>query len=325
MAGAEHHAPNPLHHVQDTKDVLPIFERLFGGLDIPLPKPIHIGGYEFHFTKFMLLELIAALILIAIYVPLAKRIKDGGLPKGWWWNMFEALFVFIRDEIARPYLDDPHAGHGHGHEEHKEEHHGHPPVLEHSPVPLLPTHTGDKFVPFLATQFLFILFLNLLGMIPFLGSPTASIWVTGGLALCSFIMLHAPGIAEKGLFGYFAGLWPHIDLGSGIVSKIVGFGFSLGIFVIELMGTFIKSAVLAVRLFANMFAGHMVLASILMFIWLVGSSTTASVWLWGGVSVASVLGSVALSLLELFVAFLQAYVFTFLTALFMGMSLHPEH
>ncbi len=90
------------------------------------------------------------------------------------------------------------------------------------------------------------------------------------------------------------------------------------------MGTFIKSGVLAVRLFANMFAGHLVLAMILIF----SSSVAGQVgncWLLGGVTIASVLGVTALSLLELFVAFLQAYVFVFLTALFMGMALHPQH
>jgi F-type H+-transporting ATPase subunit a len=72
-----------------------------------------------------------------------------------------------------------------------------------------------------------------------------------------------------------------------------------------------------------MFAGHLVLATLLVFIFQAGQLGNG--WLWGTVTVASVLGQVGLSLLELFVAFLQAYVFTFLTALFMGMSLHPQH
>jgi F-type H+-transporting ATPase subunit a len=167
-------------------------------------------------------------------------------------------------------------------------------------------------------MFVFVLFCNLLGIIPFMGSPTASIWVTGGLALCSFIMFHAAAIAKVGPITYVKSQWPHIDV------PYVGPLFSLMIFVIEMFGTFIKGGVLAVRLFANMFGGHMVLATILFFIYEVGMVTT-SYFLWGGVTVVSVLGVVALSLLELFVAFLQAYVFTFLTALFMGMLLHPEH
>ena len=89
---------------------------------------------------------------------------------------------------------------------------------------------------------------------------------------------------------------------------------------IEIMGNFIKPFVLAVRLFANMFAGHMVLAFILLFIVMVRDSGPVLFW---GVTGASVLGVTALSLLELFVAFLQAYIFTFLTALFLGSALHP--
>jgi F-type H+-transporting ATPase subunit a len=324
---AASHAPDPMHHVQDVwrPDKWQLFDELFGGLDVPLPDPIPIGGgYVLHITKFMILEVIAALIIIAIYVPLARRIVKGGLPTGPWWNFFETFVLFIRDKIARPYLDDPHAAHpAHGHE-HSEpvpaDQHGRAhDVPAHPKAPVHEEHAADRFVPFLATMFLFILFCNLLGMIPFLGSPTASIWVTGALALCSFIMLHAPGIVSRGVVPYFVSLWPKIDV------PYVGWLFSSGIFAIELFGTAIKSCVLAVRLFANLFAGHMVLASILGFIWTVGTAANVNYALWGGVTVASVLGVVALSLLELFVAFLQAYVFTFLTALFMGMSLYPAH
>jgi F-type H+-transporting ATPase subunit a len=88
------------------------------------------------------------------------------------------------------------------------------------------------------------------------------------------------------------------------------------------MGVVVRNAVLAVRLFANMFAGHTVLATLLIFIY---TARNAAPLLWGAITVSSVFGIVAMSLLELFVAFLQAFVFTFLTALFMGMALHPEH
>ena len=95
------------------------------------------------------------------------RIRHGNLPKGRWWNFWETLLVFVRDDIARPNL----GGHHHPEE-------------------------GDKFLPFLWTLFMFILFCNLLGMIPTLGSPTASIWTTFGLALCSLVMLHGAAIAK---------------------------------------------------------------------------------------------------------------------------------
>jgi F-type H+-transporting ATPase subunit a len=136
-------------------------------------------------------------------------------------------------------------------------------------------------------------------------------------------MFHAPPIVAEGFFPYLKSTWPHIDLGDNIIARVFGFVISLAIWAIEMFGTAIKSFVLAVRLFANMFAGHMVLASIMLFIVVAGHA--GSWWLWGTVTFASVFGCVALSLLELFVAFLQAYVFVFLTSLFMGMALHPEH
>lgn len=116
---------------------------------------------------------------------------------------------------------------------------------------------------------------------------------------------------------YVKSMWPPIDV------PYVGWIFSLMIFVIELMGSFIKSAVLAVRLFANMFAGHMVLATLLLFIYMTGKGGFSAMW--PVVTAGSVFGVASLSLLEIFVAFLQAYIFTFLTALFMGMQMNPQH
>jgi F-type H+-transporting ATPase subunit a len=336
------HAPDPFEHVMDSPasgDKWEFFNAAFGRpIEWHLPGfDINIGSFHHHFqlTKFMLLELVAAALILLIYIPLARRSQNGELPRGGWWNAFESLLTFIRNEVAKPNLGEKEA---------------------------------DKYVPYLWTLFLFLLFCNLLGMIPFAGSPTASIWVTGALACLSFLMLHGAAIVKMGLepadahahghghdqpeapghhlatghehpahpasaeglekipvlgvlllgLGrYFKALWPHIDV------PYVGWLFSLAIFVIEFISTFIKSGVLAVRLFANMFAGHTVLAVILGFI--LSAANSANLWLLGGVSVASVLGVVALSLLELFVAFLQAYIFVFLTALFMGMSLHPEH
>jgi F-type H+-transporting ATPase subunit a len=284
---AHTHTPEPFDHVMDS-DKWEFFNAIFGdavewhlpAFDIPLGARV----YHFQITKFMVLELIAALLIILIYVPLSRRSQNGELPKGGWWNAFESLLTFVRNEIARPNLGE---------------------------------HDADKYVPYLWTLFLFLLFCNLLGMFPFMGSPTASIWVTGALACISFLMLHGAAIVKMGPIHYVQSLWPHIEV------PYVGWFFSLAIFSIELVSTFIKSGVLAVRLFANMFAGHMVLAVILIFIY--SAAQAGNGFLLGGVSVASVLGVVALSLLELFVAFLQAYIFVFLTALFMGMALHPEH
>jgi F-type H+-transporting ATPase subunit a len=283
------HKPEAFDHVMDSPEShnkWEFFNALFGSpIEWHLPAfDIPVIHYHFQLTKFMILELVAALLILLIYIPLARRSQTGELPKGGWWNAFEAMLTFVRNEIARPNLGE---------------------------------HEADKYVPYLWTLFLFLLFCNLLGMLPFMGSPTASIWVTGALACVSFVMIHGAAMVTMGPVHYFQSLWPHIEV------PYVGWFFSLMIFIIEFISTFIKSGVLAVRLFANMFAGHMVLAVILIFIW--SAAQAGNVWLFGGVSVASVLGVVALSLLELFVAFLQAYIFVFLTALFMGMALHPEH
>ncbi len=282
------HEPTPHGHVMDT-DRWTFFEYLFSDtVEWELPS-VRVFGHDLQLTKFMILELVAALLIVVIYLPIARRARKGDLPRGRWWNAFETLLTFVRNEIARPNLG------GHHHEE-----------------------EADKFVPFLWTLFLFILFCNLLGMFPFLGSPTASIYATGGLALVAFAMMHGAAVAKMGPVHYLVSLWPHIDV------PYVGWFFSGMIFTIELFGTVIKAGVLAIRLFANMFAGHMVLATILLFIYQAGVYGS-SVGLWGTVTFGSVLAVTALSLLEIFVAFLQAYVFTFLTALFMGMALNPEH
>jgi F-type H+-transporting ATPase subunit a len=264
--------PDPFEHVLD-QNHWAFFENL--NVDFRLPG---------HLTKFMLLELIAAALVVAIFVPLARRMQPGDPPRGKFWNAFESLLTFIRNEVARPCIGE---------------------------------HDADRFVPFLWTMFLFILFCNLLGMIPFMGSPTANISVTGALALCTYIVIHGSAIARMGLGRYVASQAPHMEVPFGLGYVLVPM-----IIILELFGHIIKSIVLAVRLFANMFAGHTVLAVVLMFIVLARNAAPA---IFGGVTVASVVGSAALSLLELFVAFLQAYIFVFLASLFLGMALHPEH
>jgi F-type H+-transporting ATPase subunit a len=309
------HKHGPIDHVVDSS-TWHFFDQLFEApVELALPT-IDVFGWHVQLTKFMILEVVAAVLICAIFIPLARKVAKGGTPTGAWWNAFEVLLTFIRDQVAQPTLCPPPDYHEHLHEGHaKGGHHDEQHAAKHDP---LKGYEHDAYVPYLWTVFLFILFCNLLGLIPFMGSPTASLYVTGALALCSFIMMHGAAIAKMGFGSYVKSLWPPMDIPYGL-----GYFIKPLIFFIELMGTFIKSAVLAVRLFANMFAGHMVLATILFFI--VSTANVVPVMLWGGITVSSVLGQVALSLLELFVAFLQAYVFVFLTALFIGMSLYPQH
>lgn len=172
-------------------------------------------------------------------------------------------------------------------------------------------HKGAAYMGYFATLFFFILTLNLLGLVPFGATATANLAVTGGLALTTFVLIIFSGIKEQGLAGYFAHMVP----------KGVPVWLYPILFPIELLGLVIKAFALCIRLFANMLGGHIVILSFISFIFIFGS---ISAYL--GLAVAPV--SVALVLfmmcLELFVAFLQAYIFVFLTAIFTGMAMHPH-
>ena len=271
---------NPLEHVADAKQQWTFFDTVDWG-SIPLP---HIG--EHYLTKFMILEVIAAGIILWLYTGLAKQIKSGKPPRGPIWNALEAILTFIRDEVAHPFI-------------------GH--------------HDADRFVPLLWTMFIFILVCNLLGLFPFMGSPTADISVTGALALCAFVLIHGSAIIKNGPIGYLKSYIPNLGFEGWMAWATLP--LIAMIFVIEVAGNFIKGGVLAIRLFANMFGGHTVLAVILSFI----AMAKYAGFMFYPVTAASVIGVVLLSMLELLVAFIQAFVFVFLTALFLGGTLHPEH
>ena len=271
------------HHVQDVER----FDFPFG-LHIDLPE---IAGFQI--TKFMVLELMAAVLLLVIFVPLARRIATGRAPKGRLWNIFEAMVMFIRNEVVRPSIGA----------DHHHEHHG-------------PTtyRNADRFLPYILTVFFFVLFCNLLGMIPWLGSPTGSINVTAVLAVCSLAFSVGAGMIKFGAGKFWLGLVPKMD----VPLPVLIFLWPM-MLVLEIGGLFIRHGVLAVRLLANMFAGHLVVGVIVGFIPFFAGSL-----MWWGVTPAAVAGAVGLNLLELFVAFLQAYIFAFLSALFIGMSVHQH-
>jgi len=243
---------------------------------------IHLPNiWGFQLTKYMVLELVAAALVLLIFIPLARKIAGGGRPRGRLWNLFEVMILFVRDEMVRPAIGGKEA---------------------------------DKFLPFIWTLFFFILFCNLLGMIPWAGSPTGTLAVTGPLALISFCAVVGGGMRKFGVVRFISGLAPQMDLPLALLIFIKPM-----ILCIEVMGLLIKHTILAVRLLANMFAGHLVLAVIVGFIAVFAASPA-----WYGVMPVTVLGAVALSVLELFVAFLQAYIFAFLTALFIGMAVHQH-
>lgn len=239
--------------------------------------PLFIG----RFTKFMALELVAAIVIAVVFVWLGRKMKDGDAPKGKIWNLLETFVVYIRDEVVRPAVGE---------------------------------HDSERFLPFLLTLFFFILTLNLFGAIPYLGAATGSLAVTGVLALVTFGVVAGSGIQKMGFTEFLKAQVPSMDLPPLIRVFLLPL-----MFVIEIFGFLVKHAVLAIRLFANMFAGHLVLAVFVGFIGVV--SGTVLMW---AVAPVAVGGAVAFSALELFVAFLQAYVFTFLASLFVGSAQHAH-
>ena len=271
-------------HVKDTTAGHHAFHLPFGK-SLPIPQPFYDSETSsgFLITKFMVLELVAAAVILIVFIWYARKIASGRPPKGRLWNMIEIMLLFIRDEVARPAIGKKDA---------------------------------DRFLPFLWTAFFFVLGCNLLGMIPWAGSPTGAFAVTGALAVMTFVTVIGAGMMKFGAVGFWVGQVPHMEL-----PLVMSIFIKPMVFAIEVMGMFIKHFVLAVRLLANMFAGHLVLAVLLSFI---AATAELHLLLWSGVTLASIFGATALSMLELFVAFLQAYIFVFLSALFIGMAVHQH-
>jgi F-type H+-transporting ATPase subunit a len=271
----------------------------------------------FGISKFMILEVALAAILFFLFTRLARTLASGEPPQGRFANLFETFILFIRDQVARPAIDS-HDDHGHdGHDGHGE--HGHGAQVQGGPAAALAVahaHEGDRFVPLLLTIFFFVLGCNLLGMLPWAGSPTASFSVTLALAGVTLATVVIAGMMKFGPLGFFVNQVPSMDLPLplAIVLKPMIFG-------IEMLGLLIKHGILAVRLLANMVAGHLVLLGIM---GLITAAATATLGTWATVTSISVVGSALFSLLELFVAFLQAYIFTFLSALFIGAAVHQH-
>jgi F-type H+-transporting ATPase subunit a len=242
----------------------------------------HLGNTQVVISNQAAMVILATVILL-IAIPWAAR-SPKLVPRGLQ-NLVESVCVFLREQMARP---------------------------------LLGSHT-DQYIGLIWTTFFFILTMNLLGLIPmekivslatgkrshFGGAATANIWITGAMAIISFIMTHAYGIRRHGLLGYLAHLAPPAPMWLMPL-----------IYPLEVLGLFVRPFSLAIRLFANIVAGHMVLGTILGLVFIFKNLGIA------GVSVGA---SVALSFLELLVAFIQAYVFTFLTCLYISLATSSEH
>lgn len=214
------------------------------------------------------------LLLLMLLGARAARRQAGQAPRGRAYHLLESIVLFVRDDMVYAVMG---------------KHHGH------------------GFVPLFLTQFFFILFMNLLGLL-WLGSiggtATANVAVTATLAITTFVAIHVSGIREHGFFHHWKNFIPH-----GVPGALVPL-----MFVIEVIGMLVKPFALTIRLFANMTAGHLVMLSFF-----------GLVYLFGALGLPALGMAIAISALELFVCFVQAYIFTYLSIIFVGASVHPEH
>ena len=241
-----------------------------------------IGPWSIVVSNHMFMVTVGTLLLL-IFIPLAVRARSL-VPKGSK-NLIESVCLYLREEMVRPVLGKD----------------------------------TDRSIGFVWTLFFFILSLNLLAIIPlekiimlltgrenhFGGAATGNIWITGMLAIITFFMTHIAGIRKQGLWRYFVNLAPPAPW------WIMPF-----IYLLEIIAALVRPFTLAIRLFANIVAGHIVLATLIGLILLFKSY---------GAAVGSLLFNLGLSILELLIAVIQAYIFACLSTLYIGLSVSTEH
>lgn len=178
-------------------------------------------------------------------------------------------------------------------------------------------HNGARFAPYILTLFFFILYCNLLGLFPWGAAATGNLAVTGALALTAFATIEISGLVALGPLGYLKTIVfvPPGMTGMGAV------GMALIMTPIEIIGKLVKPFALCLRLFANMTAGHFVILALLGLIFVFATAGAAIVT---GVTIGAVAFTLFMMLLELLVAFLQAYIFALLTSVFIGMMQHAH-
>ena len=237
--------------------------------------------FDFSITKNVFTMFLASLLLILLFLAVARGYKknEGKAPSGIQ-SFMEPFFVFMRDEVTRPMIGEKHY---------------------------------ERFQPFILTLFFFILFCNLLGLIPiFPGSAnvTGNLGVTFALAILAFIVTNINGNAHY---------WQHIFWMPGIPAWV-----KIVLTPVEVLGLFIKPFSLMIRLFANISAGHIIILSLVGLIFTFGEMGTNP----GGMAAGAVIGgffTMFMNLIELLVAFLQAFIFAILTASYIGAAVEDHH
>ena len=301
------------HHVRD----FPYFHFPFE-THVWLPG-FNLFGHHFQLTKFMVLQVVAGLFVLLVFRGLSRRIASGQAARGGWWNFWETLALYIRDNVVRPTIGD---GEHHEHEEHGHDEPGHE---DHAAtrVTAKSTHTICRHTRRTSIShtsgrvFSTSSFVTCWGAFPWLGSPTGEINVTGALAFVTVVTVIVYGSQRSGFVGFWLSLAPGMELSPLMKVILVPV-----IWIIELAGFVIKHGVLAIRLFANMMGGHTVVAVIMLFIAMAAHSS--SHWLYYVVVPSSIFGQIFVGTLELLFAFVQAYIFAFLATLFIGMAVHPH-
>jgi F-type H+-transporting ATPase subunit a len=264
---------------------------VYGGREYKLDKPSTLDGgvlgggitsfYDFSITKNVFSMMLASALLLFVFFAAAKgyRVNDGKAPRGIQ-SFMEPFFTFIRDEVTKPMIGEKHY---------------------------------ERFQPFIMTLFFFILFCNLLGLIPFFpggANITGNLAVTLTLAVFTFVVTNINGN------GHY---WQHIFNMPGIPLPV-----KIVLTPVEILGLFIKPFSLMIRLFANISAGHIIILSLIGLIFLFGNNGQNV----GGAAVGGLIGGLFtafMNLIELLVAFLQAFIFAILSASYIGAAMEEGH
>jgi F-type H+-transporting ATPase subunit a len=247
----------------------------------PLWDPVHIGPLELqlsptkHVVMLLLAATLATLILVGTARAHVRHTHEVGRPKGFAAGM-EAMVLYIRNEVIVPNVG-PH---------------------------------GEGYAPYLLSVFFFLLFANLLGLIPYGSTATGNVSVTATMAILSLLVTEISGMRALGK-GYWSTVF-YWNTEMALPMRIVMF---LVMSPVEIISKFTKPFALAIRLFANMTAGHIV---VLAFIGLIFAFKLP-------VGLAPLLMAIAIMLLEIFVSFLQAFIFTLLTSVFIGQMRVAHH
>ena len=271
-------------HITDSHHLeIPWFNSHFAkAIELPQWPPIHLGPLTIDLspTKHVVMLLVAATLCCIVLITAARKHRRyataGGAPRGVA-NGIEAMVLYMRNEIIMPNVG----------------------------------HHGNAYVPYLLTLFFFILFANVLGLIPYGATATGNIAVTATLAVISFIVVEIAGMRALGA-GYIKTIvyWPS-DMPLLMKSLL-----TIILTPVEIMGKFTKPFALAIRLFANMTAGHVIVLAFIGMIFTFGSWVVAPL---------PFIMAVGIMLLEVLVSFIQAFIFTLLTSVFIGQIREGAH